>query len=536
MAVSWSRTRAIGRIEIRRRWRTLRDNPSQLLGIAIMVLFLLPVVAAAVGGAFVAGQFLRSGDPTTPIAAARTGAVGIWLATTAFGGIRGYTSLLDPDNRDGLLTTISHRQLLAGILLAEGAVIGLPTVVVVALAAVTFGVGAGSVVAAPIMLIAVSLLAATGFATGLGAALLIKNGGVRSRLLYRLRTVAFVIGFAAYFWVLFSSTADAVLGPLLGVLTPTPIGWVGESVVLAVGLDASVFRAAVGGLLTAGGLLVAAPALTRLSGWLWYADGLETTHTVSASAAPTGGPLSGLLPQPIRGVVAVDWARARRAPISLSYAIYPLFVLVTPVIETVETGTVGGLFPILVAFCGAWVTGALFTLNVLGNEGAVLPATVLTASPERALVGGHVAAGVLLGLPVTAIAVVVLGVLSPNPPVVVATLTAGAAILTVSAPLIATGIGAALPRHEAVSVSRSTEAIIPSTFGFLLYSAVVSIVSLPVLLAHTAPVGQFVGDVLGLSYVSIALVGIGLTTVLAAAFGLFSTLFAVRTVRKYRLN
>ncbi|ERH03076.1 MAG: hypothetical protein J07HN6_00079 [Halonotius sp. J07HN6] len=536
MAVSWPRTQTIARTEIRRRWRTTRDNPSQLIGFALMALFLLPAVAAAIGGAFVAGQFLRSGDATAPIEAARTGAVGIWIATAIFGGIRGYTSLLDPDNRDGLLATISHRQLLAGILLAEGTVIGLPTVVVVALASVTFGIGAGSVIAPLMLFIAVSLLAALGFATGIGIALLIKNGGVRSRLLYRLRTVAFVIGFAAYFWVIFSSAAADIFEPLLGVLTPTPIGWAGESVVLAAGLDASIPRAAAGVLLTAGGLLVAVPALTRLSGWLWYADGLETTHTVSESTPSTGGLLSGLLPQPIRAVVAVDWARARRAPISLSYAIYPLFILVMPVIETFETGTVGGLFPILIAFAGAWITGALFTLNVLGNEGAVLPATVLTASPERALVGGHVAAGVLLGLPVTILLIVVLGVLSPTPPVLIATLSAGAAILTVSAPLIATGIGAALPRHEAVSVSRSTEAIVPSTFGFLLYSAVISIVALPVLLAHIAPVGQFVGDALGLSVVSIALVGIALTTVVAVAFGLFSTLFAVRTVRKYRLE
>ena len=536
MAVSWSRTRTIGRTEIRRRWRTLQDNPSQLLGLAIMVLFLLPAVAAAIGGAFVAGQFLRSGDATTPIEAARAGAVGIWLMTAAFGGIRGYTSLLDPANRDGLLTTISHRQLLAGILLAEGVVIGLPTLVVVVLASVAFGVGAGSIVATPAMLVATGLLAVAGFATGLVAALLIKNGGVRSRLLYRLRTVAFVIGFAAYFWVIFSSAADAVLGPLLGVLTPTPIGWAGESVVLGVGLDGSVFRAAAGLLLTAGGLLAAVPALTRLSGWLWYADGLETAHTVSESAVSPDGFLSGLLPQPIRGVVAVDWARARRAPISLSYAIYPLFVLVTPIIQTVETGRVAGLFPILVAFCGAWITGALFTLNVLGNEGAVLPATTLTPSPARALVGGHIAAGVLLGLPITVLAVAGLGVLSPHSPATIATLTVGAAIMTISAPAIATGIGAALPRHEAVSVSRSTEAIIPSTFGFLLYSLLVSVVALPVSVAHLHPVNHLASDILGTGSITIALAGVGLTTLLAAAFGLFSTLFAVRTVRRYRLD
>ena len=535
MSVSWARTKAVGRTELRRRWRTLRDNPSQLLGIALLVLFLLPAVAVVVGGAYVAGGALADGV-SVPIQGARQVAVGIWLAAAIFGGIRGYTSLLDPDNRDGLLTTIAHRQLLAGLFAAEATVLGAPTALVVALAAVAFAVGAGSPVAVPVVFVAGCLLAATGFAAGVGAALLIKNGGVRSRLLYRLRTVGFVVGFLAYFWVLFSNATGDVLAPLIGLLTPTPIGWVGEAAVLAAGVEASIARATAGFVVVAGGLVVGGAVLTRLAGWLWYADGLETTASTATPTDATGGRLLSWLPQPLAGVVAVDWTRARRAPISLSYAIYPLFVLVTPIMNTVQTGSISGSFPVLVAFCGAWITGALFTLNIVGNEGAVLPATVLSPAPARALVGGHIAAGALVGLPVTAFTVAVLGILGPQSLTTVATLTVGTVVAAGCAGPIATGIGAAFPRHEAVSVSRSRKAIIPSTVAFVVYSLAVSVVALPLLVTHTGFITHLVADTFGVSPIAFGGVGIAITAVLGVAFGLFSFLYARRTVEGYRLE
>jgi len=513
----------------------MRANPSQLLGFALMGLFLLPGVGVLVGGAYVAGGAL-AGDVSTPIPVARRVAVGIWFAGAVFGGIRGYTSLLDPDNRDGLLTTISHGQLLVGLLAAESVVLGLPTAAVLALAGVAFAVGSGALAAAPVVFVSACLLAAAGFATGVGVALLIKNGGVRSRLLYRLRTVAFVAGFLAYFAVLFSNSTTDVLAPLVGVIAPTPVGWVGEAALLAAGVDASVGRAAGGLVVVAGGLLVSAPVLSRLAGWLWYADGLETAHTVSTPTDATGSRLAGLLPQSMAGVAAVDWTRARRAPISLSYAIYPVFVLTTPLIETIQTGSVSGSFPVLVAFCGAWITGALFTLNVVGNEGAVLPATVLSPAPARALIGGHIAAGALVGLPATVLAVAALGVAGPQSPASVVTLTAGTVVVAGCAGPIATGIGAALPRHEAVSVSRSRKAIIPSTFGFAVYSLVVGIVALPLLITHTGIITTLVANTVGISAVVLGSVGIAITAVLGVAFGLFSVLYALRTVESYRFD
>ena len=535
MSVTWGRTRTISRTLLRRRWRVVRDNPVQLLSLALVGLFsVLPLVVGLPVGAYFGGQALRSGAIEAPIAGVRRIAVICWLAAAGFGVFRGYTALFDPDRRDGLLTTISHQQLLAGLLGAEALVIGLPVAVVVVVASLVFAVAGDSLLAAPAKLLAACLLLVSGFLTGLAVALVIKNGGVRSRLVSRLRTVVFVALFAAYMGVIVTNAFDAVIDPLFWLLTPTPVGWMGEVVLLTAGGPGSPLAASAGLLVVGLAVAASAPVVSRLTAWLWYADGLETVQSESDSTDLSR--LAGLLGQPVVGVVSADWSRARRAPVSVSYVIYPLFVLSTPIIQTVETGQVSTLFPILVGICGAWITGALFSLNIVGNEGALLPATLLTPSPSRALVGGHIAAGALVGLPVTAAAVAVLAILSPQPQWAVLTLTVGSLLLAAAAGPIATGIGAAMPRHEAVSVSRSRTAIIPSTLAFIGYSVLIALLSLPIVAAHSLIVGEFVVSAVGIPPVALGVASLILTAVVAAAFGLVSVLFGVRQVKRFQFD
>ena len=533
MAVTWSRTRAIGLTEMRRRWRAIRARPTQFVSFILSLLFIPPLVIGPPLGAYVGGQALLSGSFETPIADARRLSVSLWLAVAVFGGYRGYTTLFGPDNRDGLLTTVSYHQLLVGVLFAEGVTFGLPAFLVSTVAAILFAVSVDSLIAGPTLLVAIGLLLSTAFATGLVVALLIKNGGVRSRALNRLRTVAFVVCFGLYMSVIFSNSASAILDPLYWLLTPTPIGWVGDLVLLSAGVGSSPLAA--GGALLVGtvGVGLSVPVVSRLTEWLWYADGLDP---VSVESTTDVSWLLGLLPQPLVGVAMVDWKRTWRAPVSIAYVIYPHVILFVPIIETVETGTVGRLFPLLVVVCGIWLTGALFTLNSLGNEGAVLPSTLLTPTPGRAVVGGHIVAGALIGLPVTATGVVVFGLLSPLTGWAVLSLTVGTLFLAAAAGPIATGIGVALPRYEAVSLSRSRKAIIPSTFAFVVYSTVIGVSSFPLLASHSRLGGQFVSSMFGVRPVVTVLAGIGVSTALAAAFCLASVLFAVRRIDRFQFD
>jgi len=536
MSVTWSRTWTVARTDLRRRWRAVRANVTQLLSLGVVCLFLLPGAVGIVAGAYFGGSALVSGELSTPVEVVREIAVGIWAFAAVFGGFRGYSSLLDPDCRDGLLTTVSHGQLLAGLLLAEAVVFGIPLTLVATGVGVAFAAGSGLVLAAPAVLTAISLLVPTGFAAGLGVVLVFKNGGVRSRLLSRLRTAVFVVLFVVYMGVVVTNSYGRLLDPLSALLTPTPIGWLGELALVPTAAGGSTLLAGSAVAIAIAGVAISGPVLSRLTAWLWYADGLEPSEMEAASTTAGGPRLSRLLPQPMAGVVAVDWARARRAPISLSYAVYPLFVLSTPIIETLQTGTVGSGFPLVMAVCGVWITGALFTLNVVGNEGSVLPSTLLAPDPGRAIVAGHIAAGALVGLPATGVAVAVLGILSPQPGWAVATLTLGSLLLVVAAAAIATGIGAALPRYEAVSVSRSRKAIVPSTFAFVVYSLVIGLVSLPLVVGHSQLAAEFITSTVGLPRIGLALAGIAVSTVLAAAFGLVSVLYARRRVDRFQFD
>jgi len=91
--------------------------------------------------------------------------------------------------------------------------------------------------------------------------------------------------------------------------------------------------------------------------------------------------LSRILSQPVFGVVVADWKRARRSPISLSFALYPLIVLAGPIVTAVQTGEIGTGLPLWVLLTGTWVAGSLFALNVVGQEGAALPVTLLSGPP-----------------------------------------------------------------------------------------------------------------------------------------------------------
>jgi len=152
-----------------------------------------------------------------------------------------------------------------------------------------------------------------GFIIALG----VRNAGVRSRLLSRLRTLFLVLLGIGYFALIFTNAFASALEPIYRVLSPTPIDWFGDLAALGLGVGASPFRAigAVG--FTGVFVVVAVVSLYRLSEWLWYADGVHITHEVERSDDRSSrfNGLSRILSQPVFGVVVADWKRARRSPI-----------------------------------------------------------------------------------------------------------------------------------------------------------------------------------------------------------------------------
>jgi len=113
------RLRLIARAELRRRWRTMKGNTTQLLALAFAGIMLLPFSIGGVFGAYLAGGFVAGSETEPLIEWARVAFVYGWIFVVGFGGYRAYAVALRPDNLDGLLTAVSHRDLISGLLLTE---------------------------------------------------------------------------------------------------------------------------------------------------------------------------------------------------------------------------------------------------------------------------------------------------------------------------------------------------------------------------------------------------------------------------------
>ncbi|SEH68066.1 hypothetical protein SAMN05192561_1319 [Halopenitus malekzadehii] len=499
---------------------------------------LFPVSIAGVVGAYFAGGFVAGTETGPLIEWIRMGFVYGWIFVVGFGGYRAYAVALRPDNLDGLLTTISHRDVIGGIVLTELVLWSAFLLTIGTAATVAFAIGAGSVVTIPVVFLTLCLVLATGLPTGFILALGVRNAGVRSLLLSRLRMLFLLLVGIGYFLVIVTNAFTSILEPLHRVLAPTPINWFGDLAAIGLGVGASPLRA-IGMIGFSAVFTIAAVfSLFRLSEWLWYADGVHVTHEVDRTEdeSSTFGILSRVLSHPVLGVVIVDWKRARRAPISLSFALYPVIVLAGPLVTAVQSGEIGTGLPLWILLSGTWIAGALFALNVIGQEGAALPVTLLSESPERALVVGHIVSGGLLLAPVTVVATVATGVLSPHSLPTVASLGVSALVLSAISGAIATGIGAVFPRFEAVSVSRSRKAIVPSVLGFVGYSIVVVVVALPTVIAHSGIVGHAVASFTGIDQFLIGVLGTVISVVFACLVSLGSMYIARDRVSDYRIG
>ncbi len=530
----------IGRTELRRRWRRLRGNEWQLLAILVAVGFGSLFALLGIAALFFFGHSIQAGDIDDPLAVSHIGIVYGWLFVTGLGGYRIYATGLDPDHSNGLLTTVSHRELIGGLVVAELLLWGIPTIALGGIGALAFAVGAQSVLTAPLLFVTVCTIVALGILSGFALALAVKNSGARSRLLTRLRTVFIGLLAVGYFGVIFTQSVGSVLDPLVMVFAQTPLVWFGDLALLSLSSEASALRGFGALAIAVVGVAIAPTALGHLAKWLWYTDpvrvdqGNATADTPATESEPSK--LASIVPRPIYGVARVDWARARRAPITLSFVLYPLILLAMPITTTVQTGRIGGSLPILVGLCGAWITGTLFTLNVLGNEGATLPVTVLGIAAGKTLVAGHVFAGAVIGVPLTAVGTIALGLASPMSPALVATFTLSCVVLALCAGPLASGIGTLFPRYEEVSVSRSQEAIIPSTIAFAAFSIALFIVAIPTLFVHTGIINEALYNWLGVQPLVLGLVGAIVSSLMAIVLGALSMYRSSRAVEEFHFD
>ncbi|MWG34111.1 hypothetical protein [Halomarina oriensis] len=523
----------VARMELTHRVRKTTDRPTQIVALAVAALFGAIPLLGSIAVAFVVGQGIASGTITDPISTARLAAAVVPLFVTLVVTLRVVQTSGSLTIADGLLTTVSHREAVGGILLSELAIVavlvGVPSVGV----PVAFAVGSGQPAAFPLVFVALVVLSVLGTLLGFVVGLGLRNLVARSEFLARYKTAIGILLFLLYFVGISSQQAGSAIFPVVDALGSSPLGWFADLALFGQGVGADPLSAL--GAVVVG--VVALPVLGWLASWLaallWYTSPVQPEEEEREPSQM--GSLAGVS-RPMARIARKSWIRARRGPIRLVYVVYPLFLLFPFVQGAVVSGEVPTALPPLLAFYGAWAAGAAFSLNPIGDEGPVLPVTLTTPVAGSTFVGGLCLAGVAIGVPITLVLAVVTGVLSGLGTLALASVALTAVVLPVAATGIAVGAGVLFPRMESVEVFRGVETTAPSLFAFALYSLVLSISGVPVSLVSTPLTRGIVVDATNYGESVVVAGGLVATVVLAGLAATVGYVFAVRSFDDYYLG
>lgn len=518
--------------ELRVGWRKLREKSlAQHVAVGLVAVLVVAMTAGGTWAAYLGGQAFVD-DPGAAGDLVGLVPAGIGVFTLTMTAYLTALQLGDIDVRDGYLTTVPARDVVGGLLAAGYLrVVGMfvsPLVV----ASAGFAAGTGAPLVFPLAVLGIAALATTAYLVGFPAGAAVAYLLGQSEFVDRYKTGLGVAAFLTYFALLFTETLDVVVAPAIEATQASPVAWYADLALLAVpGAEASALRA---GAVLAGSVVVAAAgvlASVRVSERRWYDDSAHAAPRQTDSAG--GGRLDDLLGRRTAWVARKSWLRARRAPVKLVYVTYSVFVLFAPIQNSVDAGQVTATLPATVTLYAAWATGALFTLNPLGDEGAVLPVTATSGVSGREFVGGLVAASALLGTPVTLALALGLGVFGPLPPVAVACLVVAAVVLPGLAATVAAGVGASFPKYEATSITRSREAVVPSLWSFGVYT-IVFLLSAGVATGVQSPaVADPLGSLLGVSETAVYVTGLAVGLLVAGAAAALAGRNAVRTFDDY---
>jgi len=501
----------IGWFEFRRTIRALRADSARLALIALGVV--VPGVLFT-GGVVLFADVLRSVSGPIALPAFARGMIAVlWLFGVYLIAQRTLTQRTRIEAEELVLTTVSARTVATGLVVAEIcraiAYLALPVVVLTGVFVVLFG----SVTSLVFVPLAVSLFAGTavlaGATVGFAGALLVARSPFVARHTTVLGTAAVLVVFGAYF--LFIGSVGGVSPALLAWL---PVGWYADLATLRSPIAASPARAL--GSLGTTALVVGAFGVgtERLTTELWFDEpvsgdegsggdeagerahaSIDASNDENGLAAAIGlvdRPLS-VASRPTRQVARMALLRTRREPRRLSFLVTPLAIVGVSIGNVaVQSGGVAAMVPIACALFGPWLAGAVFALNPLGEEGAVLPATLLSIGP-RAYVRGVMLPGAVFGLPLVCLSAIAGGAVavaaSAYTPVEAAGMVGIGLVLTAVSVPLAPAIGTRLPRFSAISVGQSRDVLPPSLLAVVWYSVVVFGLGALAALAWLVPTG-----------------------------------------------
>jgi len=473
----------LARIDFQRMLRNHTDwksGTSSLLGV---VMYVILVVIGTLGGGYLGyrlGDSLGQGIPEfgqfTPIEVVRGVLALFWLMVTLVFVLRTVGQRGTLSQPEGVLTVVPTSQALVGLLLAEYAYFLLWLLPPAVGLGTGFTVGMGVVWPALAVPLAVAAAGIGSVSVGYPLGLSIRHVASRFEFIARHKPAIIGVVFVGYFLALASGAWDRLMIRLFEPMQQSPIGWYADLLFLGIpALDASVLQAGGALALTAALVVLAAVGGTRIADRHWFSDPALAKTAVPTASAEAGTPgieqrLVPILGLPTASLVTLSWRRARRSPLKLLYAFYPLLLLAGLFASIVRTGTIPGYLPFVVLVFAAWAAGVIFTLNPLGDQGAVLPSTLLSRVDGRTFVRAHLLAGLIVAIPLGTLATAVVAVLSPVGQQTVLVLVAATPIVMLASAALSIGIGVAFPRFEATKVTQSMKTVLPSRWAFLLFT------------------------------------------------------------------
>jgi hypothetical protein len=376
-----------------------------------------------------------------------------------------------------MLTTVSARTVVGGLLVAETlrllAYLALPVLVLTGGVVYLFGT-ATSLLLLPLAAVLFGLTAVlVGMALGYAIALLIATSPFVARHKTALGGVAVLVAMGGYLLV----TLPQFGGVDQEALAVLPVGWFADLAVTGSPVRGSIPRAGVvviGSLfVVVGGIALVEREATRL----WFTDPVSVEDEPdgeSESGAPErDGPRTpladGIAPvgipqgisQPTRRVAQWSILRTRRDPRRLNFLLLPVVMVGSGLFGSgLQAASPLVVFAPAAAVLLPWIAGATFAMNPFGDEGAVLPATLLSISGP-AYVRGLMLPGLLFGSPVTTLLTGGAAFAGPFELPVAVGLVGVSLLTTVVAATSAPAVGMWFPRFSAISIGQSREVVPP---------------------------------------------------------------------------
>lgn len=540
----------IGRAEFVRSVREYLQDNRRLVGFVVALLFVGGNLLFALPTLFLLGRTAQSASAIPFLdPAASMLPVGVVL----FAALRTVERISGIEAEALLLTTVHPRAVVVGLLLAEISRLALWFGVPLLLVAGVFAAGLGApglLVTGALVLLPLGCCGAVwGYALGLGVLRVLRRLPTFRRLLKGASILVFVGAIVGSQFVgQYLATADVSLQSLLSVVSVRPVveyvtlAFVGTPLAQPVSTSSVVVLLGLLGL-TPVGLVVAERQATAL----WFTDAptrrrrfqqsARDSESVSSEPERTVRMTQFSPPKPFSLTRSghVAWGvlvRAVRKPQELGHLLTIVFFVGPFVGTTVQTGFGGEAMPLLLAglgvVLGAYLSGATFGLNPLGDDRPQFPLLLLTETSPRVYVDGRLAAGLAVGLPVAVVVPLVSLTVDGAPVDGVAFALAGVGACLAAA-LFALGLGCLYPIYDARELW-GTETVAPSMLVMMGYNLVVlGGASIGLVALWFALTGN-------LQLTTVAVVGLGLYLVLTVGLPLLSYRYAIRRYRRFALD